>query len=121
MNRFAAILGAALALVACAVPPVSNLPAAPVVVANSTILDEKVGIAVETAYKAFRVALELGVDAGQIRGERATRLAAIDRRAYAATLATQAAYRSTNSTSYVAASREAIAAITLGIAVLKGR
>lgn len=122
MKRLALIIAAALALPACATltaaPP--SIPTAPAVVANRTVLDEKAGIAVETAYKAWRVAIELATDAGMITGAKATRVAEIDTRAYGATLAVQAAYRAGNAAGYIAAAREANAAIRLGLDVVKG-
>jgi hypothetical protein len=99
--------------------PVAGVPSSPVVVADKTVLDEKVGIAVETAYKAWRVAVELGIDAGFVKGAFATKLAAIDNRAYTATLAVQAAYKAGNSAGYIAAAREANAAIRLGVEALR--
>lgn len=95
--------------------------APPSVYANKTILDEKVGIAVELAYKAWRVAFELGLDSGVIHGAKATALAAIDNKAYAATIATQSAYRASNATSYRAAADQAIALVRQALAVLKGQ
>jgi hypothetical protein len=92
---------------------------APGTYADKVKLDENAGIVVETAYKAWRIALEAGIDAGWVRGPLATRLADYDRKAYAATLATQAAYRSGNAASYTAAAKEANAAIDAAIIAFK--
>lgn len=100
--------------------PVASVPTAPVVVADKTVLDERAGIAVETAYKAWRVAVELAVDSGVLKGPLAARIAEIDNRAYTATLAMQAAYKAGNATGYIVAGREANTAIRLGIDAIRG-
>lgn len=122
MKRAILVAMASLSMVACTTVPthVVGVPTSPVVVADKTILDEKVGIAVETAYKAFRLAVELAVDSGVLKGDKAAKIAAIDNRAYAFTLATQRAYNAGNSASYISASTEALAAIKDGIAAMKG-
>ncbi len=107
------VTGAAVAADVANVPP-------PVTYADKTILDEKGGIAVELAYQAWRTAVEIAVDTGFLKGAKAARVAEIDRRAYAATLAVQAAYRAGNAARYTAAVTEAKAAIEAGLAVLKG-
>lgn len=114
----ALVLAAAFALASCQTLP--TVPTAPADVANATVLDEKAGIAVEVAYKAWRTAVELAVDGGVLKGDKAARVAEIDRRAYTATLATQAAYRAGNAAGYATAAREATDAIRLGVAVMKG-
>lgn len=95
-------------------------PPAPATVANATILDEQVGQGVELAYAAFRTALEFAVDTGRLKGAAATRAAALDNRAFAATQAVQAAYRAGNSAGYLAAAKEARAAIAAALAAIKG-
>lgn len=112
---------AALALAGCgtASSSLSSIPAAPVDVANKTILDEKVGIAIETAYKAFRLAVELAVDTGKLKGAKAAQVAALDSKAFAATVASQNAYKALNNESYIAAASEARAAIEQGIALMR--
>jgi hypothetical protein len=55
----------ALALSACSATGTlgSSIPASPSVIANSSKLDEQIGIGAEQAYKVWRVAIETGVDA----------------------------------------------------------
>jgi len=115
-------LFAALALSACASPlaSVPGIPAAPVVVADQTVLDEQAGAAVELAYKAFRTGLELATDAGKLRGANATKAAALDNRAYVAVQAVRAAYRTGNATSYGEAVKQARVAITAALAAIAG-
>lgn len=80
---------------------------APVVVADKTQLDETVGRAVNLAYKGARIACELAVDLGQIKGERAARFQVLNRQAYAAVQAVDQAYRVGNAASYKQAAERA--------------
>lgn len=95
-----------------------NVPTSPGAVASQTVLDEQGALGVELAYKAFRTALELAVDAGALKGARATQAAALDQRAYAAVGAARAAYRAGNATSYTQAVSEARGAITAALAAI---
>lgn len=118
---FAAALACAPALTACApMAALGGIPASPATVANTTVLDEQVGQGVELAYAAFRTGLEIAVDAGRLKGAAATRAAVLDNRAFAATQAVQAAYRAGNSDGYLAAAKEARAAIAAALAAIKG-
>lgn len=116
------VLFAALALSACgaATPPTAGVPIAPVGIANRTAADEQVALGVEQGYKALRLALELGVDAGVIKGAHATRAALADQRAYAAVLTVRQAYRTANASSFVAAARSANATLASAIVTVKG-
>lgn len=107
------------ALSACANLP-TNIPASPSTVADSTVLDEKAAISIETAYKAARVAIETATDAGIIKGATASKAAILDNQAYSAVQAVRTAYRAGNSASYVAALHEAQSAIRSFLAVVKG-
>src|SRR5687767_12047803 len=112
MKRLIFAILAPLALSGCAgLGTLAGLPSAPVEAAEGTVMDEQAALAVELAYKAARVAVETGVDAGTIRGERAAQLAEIDNKAFAAVQAARRAYRAGNATSYGAALAEARAAI----------
>lgn len=111
MKRLLFVVGAALALAGCGLTGLASIPSAPVAVADETVLDEQGALAVELAYKAARLAVETAVDAGQIRGERATQVAALDNQAYAAVQTARRAYRAGNATSYGAALAEARGAI----------
>lgn len=112
------ILAAALALSACTTLP--TVPPAPVVVADKTTLDESGALGVEVAYKAFRTAMEMAVDAGLLKGAAAERVKGLDNRAYALVGAARAAYRAGNALSYRQAVDEALAAITSATAAIAG-
>ena len=103
---------AVLCLGACAgLGAVPSLPPNPATVADQTTLDERGAIAVEIAYQAAARATEALTDAGLIEGEAATRVAQIDRRAFAAVQTARRAYDAGNATSYADALREARAEI----------
>lgn len=59
------------------VPPPSQIAA-------KTIIDEQVALGAEEAYKTFRLAVELGVKAGVIKGATATKAAELDNQLFAA-------------------------------------
>lgn len=123
------LAAATLCLAACATtaPPAST-PAAPsvpatsgpAVIADRTLLDEKAMAGVELAYKAMRLAIETAADAGALKGERAGRVAELDRRAYGTVLAVRAAYEAANAESYGAAVDQALAAIERASAAIGG-
>ncbi|WP_257554156.1 hypothetical protein [Sphingobium sp. CFD-2] len=102
-----------LALSACGgiTNAVNGIPASPTTVANSTTLDEQGVLAAELAYKAARVAVETGVDAGLIKGPTAAKVAQLDRRAFAALGVVRKAYAAGNAASYASALTRARAAI----------
>ncbi len=89
-----------LTLGACQLPFALTPPASPSAVADKTVLDEQAALAVELAYKASRTAVEVAVDAGAIKGERATQFAALDNKAYAAVGIVRRAYAAGNATDY---------------------
>lgn len=105
------LLPAMLALSACNGVP-SPAPSSPAVIADQTILDEKALTGLELAYKAARIAVETGVDAGLIKGQTAVRFAELDNKAYAALGAARRAYEAGNSQSYGSAIVLANSAIT---------
>lgn len=110
MKRIAIL--AALALAGCTPGGLTSVPASPAEVADTAVLDEQGALAAELAYKAARVAVETGVDAGVIRGVSATRFAELDRKAYVALEKVRTAYRIGNADSYASALTEARGAIT---------
>lgn len=93
---FAAI--ASLALVACT--DMSSVPSSPGAVADQTKLDEQVLLSLELGYKAARLAAELAVDLGKLKGEDARRVQIINRRATSALVGAKAAYDAANARSY---------------------
>ncbi|WP_375194631.1 hypothetical protein [Sphingobium sp.] len=98
----------------CALPgctPVNTIPPAPGAVADKTTLDEQGALAAELAYKAARIAIETGVDAGLIRGATAAKIATLDAKAYAALGIVRKAYAAGNAASYASALTTARAAV----------
>ena len=115
MRKLLLIFAAPLALTACATLPSVPPPAQ---VANATLLDEQGALGVELAYKAFRTALEVAVDAGVLRGAAASKAADLDSRAYLATLAARGAYKAGNAANYAEAVTDARAAINAALAAI---
>jgi hypothetical protein len=97
----AIILAPLLLLASCAgLGSLLTPPASPAAVANTTTLDEQAALGVELAYKAARTAVEVGVDAGLIKGTRATQFAELDNKAFNAVVIVRRAYRAGNATDY---------------------
>lgn len=107
----AALAASSLSMAACAATPggVASAGAtiadaagapAPSSFADKTVLDEKAATAVELAYRAARVAVELGVDAGLIKGQAAASVQTYNRAAWEAVQAVYSAYRAGNAESY---------------------
>lgn len=118
---FLAAAALSLSLTGCAgLGTLASVPTSPGQVADQTVLDEQAALGVELAYKAFRTALEVAVDAGLLRGQRAAQAATLDNRAYEAVQAARAAYRSGNAASYAQAVTNARAAIDAALAAVKG-
>lgn len=92
---------------------------APATYADRTTVDEATMGLAETAYKLSAIAVELGVDVGVIKGERAAWFKATDARAYAALQSLRTAYRAGNSTSFRAAYAELKALLQQVTAQLK--
>ena len=116
MRKLFLLVAAPLALAACATLPAA--PTSPGQVADQTVLDEQGALGVELAYKAFRTALEVAVDAGVLHGAAATKAADLDARAYLATLAARGAYKAGNATDYARAVSDARAAINAALAAI---
>jgi hypothetical protein len=105
---------AALSLVGCTT---TGVPPSPESAADRTVVDEQAATDVELAYKGMRLAIELGVDAGVIKGASASRAAELDNKAYQALQVARAAYRAGNSSNYLAALAEARTAIADALAL----
>ena len=114
MNRLLYALALAMPLASCATIP------APGQVADQTTLDERAALGVELTYRGARMLAEAGVDAGLIRGERATQIAALDQRAYAAVSAVRSAYEAGNAVSYASAAIAAEEAVAAFLAAIRG-
>jgi len=97
----------AIALLMCIpVAACTTIPTAPVEVAETTVLDERAGIAAEDAYKLVRTLMESAVDLGLVRGQLAAQLITYDTRAFSALEAMRTAYRTGNAQTYEAAAGE---------------
>jgi len=120
MRRLSLFLIPALAaMAACSVPTGGiNVPP-PSSIADATVLDEKLALGAEATYAAARTAMEFQVDRGQITGAAATRASALNRKAYAATLAVRSAYDAGNADGYVEAAATATLATSQLLAVLR--
>ncbi len=114
------VLVLCLALAACSPQLPPNI-GSPVAYANRTVVDEQAAVALETGYKLWRAVVEYGVDSGMIKGERAKRVAAVDRTIYGSLLVARQAYQTGNAADFVAAIRSANAALAQGHAIVKGR
>ena len=89
-----------------------DVPTAPVELADRTSVDEQVGLTVTLAYTAASKVAALSIETGVIT-DRATirKIGALDRTAFAAVEAVEAAYRTGNAESYAAALRDARKAV----------
>lgn len=115
-----AIALAALGMGLTACEPGTVPPASPGAVAETQVIDEQAALAVELAYKGARMAVELAVDSGVLKGDAAAKVALLDKRAYAAVLATRKAYDAGNSADYLSAATTARAAINDLLAAIRG-
>lgn len=98
--------------VAAATADAAGVPA-PATAANRTTLDEKAAIALEKAYTLSAKAASLAIRTGVVSSPSTiARIGDLNRKAYAAVVATRAAYRAGNATSYRRAFAEAMDAIT---------
>ncbi len=115
------ILAAAL-LAACTPGQVSTAVGIPTPIeyAERTAVDEQVGVGIENGYKAFRTAMELAVDTGFLKGERAATVQRANRCAYAAVNVYRQAYLTANKADLLAAARSANIAIEQATASFTG-
>lgn len=110
----------ALALTACVPTTGTVIIPAPIEFAGRTAADEQIAIGIEQGYKAFRMALELGVDTGVIKGDRARLAARADAQAYSGVLIAREAYLTANAEDFINAARSANSTIGQAIALVKG-
>ena len=113
---------AALSLTGCTLAQASGPLGIPVPVeyANRTAVDEQVGVGIENGYKAFRTAVELAVDTGFLKGERAATVQRANRCAYAAVNVYRQAYKTANAADLLLAARSANIAIAQAVASFSG-
>ena len=108
MKRLVFATFATLALAGCGPMQLADIPASPSEAADRTVLDEKAGIAIETAYTAAAEAARLAIIAEVVTPAQAERIAVLDRQAYAIVQQTRAAYDAGNAASYEAAAAQAL-------------
>ncbi len=125
MRSFILIAAAAasLALAGCgamtnAAAGAVGLPASPAAVCDRTGWDESGGQLVELGYRLFRTGGEALVDAGKIKGARATQVRALDMKLFDATVLVQTAYKTCNAADYAVAIVYAKSLLKQGDAVL---
>lgn len=101
---------AALALTGCGIP--ADLPTSPGAVAETTKLDEQGALTITLAYTGAARAAALAIEAGLV-SDPATiaRIGSLDRTAYAAVQAVEAAYRTGNAATYAEALARGRAAV----------
>lgn len=112
MKRIVSFVGALClaSLAACSTFP--SVPASPSAASDQTVLDEKLAITVEQAYRFARTAVELAVDQGLVEGELAGDLQEANQKAFEAVQAVRKAYDVGNADGYAEAynnARELIA------------
>lgn len=113
-------LSVGFALASCGVSAsVPQIPAAPVELADRTAADEQIAVGAENAYKAFRMALELAVDSGVLKGEAAAKAAKADQTAYTALLVMREAYKTANREDWINAARSANIALKQALATIR--
>lgn len=97
--------GIFLALALLSAAPLAGCAAipTPVGLASKTKVDEQVIVTAEQAYKAFRLAVTVGVQANIIHGPRAEELADIDNNLYEALQAMETAYGAGNAANFLVA------------------
>lgn len=107
----------------CAVPLTSGCVTvpSPAALANTTKLDEQGVNTAELAYKAWRIAVETGVNAGQIKGQLAQRVAGFDNQLYSALQAVESAYNAGNASDYKTAVANFNTALTVANSALGGK
>lgn len=114
------VSGLSLALAACNVP-IASIPTSPVEVANSTTIDDSAAIAVESLNKAWLTLIDVGINAGVIKGDTATKVLAIDDRITQAITAARLAYAAGNAETFTEALRKLRAAVDEGSALIRGK
>jgi hypothetical protein len=106
----------ALPVAACSTLETGTVPA-PGTYTNKTVLDEKIAITAHNAYKAWRLAVETGINAGYIKGQLAVRIANVDNQLYSALTVVDQAYATGNAASYAEAIDKFNAALNDGRAI----
>jgi hypothetical protein len=94
------LVAAALSLAACT-PAILDSGQSPSSVADSTVIDEKAMLGLETLYLSANQLAQTALDLGIVKGDESrAEVKEADRKAYNALLAARAAYRAGNSRSF---------------------
>jgi len=115
LKTLVAALCAPLLLVSCA--PMAGTPTE---LANTTIVDERAALGVETLYKGWVAMVDTALDLDLLRGERAARVEALDKDIYAAVQVARQAYDAGNAASYADATARVTALIATASALIQG-
>lgn len=108
-SRLFLALAASLTLASCGLAsPVNILPAAPAEIANSTTLDERLGLGAETAYQAAAQALIFKHLFAPFSPADLARVKELDAKALVALEAVRTAYKAANAADYKTAYDEVI-------------
>lgn len=101
MKRFSLAFVAAMSLAACSPAIIQNVPESPGAIAPANVLDERIGLTVETAYTAASRGAALAIRFGVVKDvETIKKIGALDIRAKRAVDQTRLAYRARNAASY---------------------
>ena len=100
---------------------VSSIPSAPAELSDRTDLDERGALTITLAYTGTARAAAIAIETGFIDdAETVRRIGELDRKAYGAVKAAEAAYRAGNADSYSAALGEARAAVSVFLSSVQG-
>lgn len=111
LAALALLAPAALLSASCAPSSIASIPAAPALVADATLIDERAMIAAEQSYLAIGAVIEAAVATGLLKGQAAARVDRLDGMAMDAIVAMRAAYDTGNAASFDQALARAKAAI----------
>lgn len=119
------ILTTCMALALCGCGVTQALTSGPGTVANQTKLDEQLGLSITLAYTASAKAAKLAIEVADALHKPFSpatlqHIEDLRAKAYALVTATRAAYEAGNSASYLAAAKQAKAAIADFLAAVKG-
>lgn len=111
----------ALALSLSACTGLTTIPTTPSAIADTTKVDEQVVVTAHLGYKAWRLAVETGVNSGLIKGQLAAHVADLDNQLYTALQAVDAAYATGNASNVAAAVTSFNTALTVGYSAIGGK
>lgn len=99
----------------------ATIPTGTAQLADQTKVDEQLAIGANLGYKAFRLAVETGVQSGFIKGTLATKVADVDSRLFGLIQTIDSAYKSGNSQSLAGAVAAFNTTLAQGNALITGK